>query len=256
MKWSDEMLTEERLQGIERIVKEKGSASIPELMERMGISESTARRDLTLLDKQGRLQKVRGGAMIISDVYSTKEDTVLQKKDRNLEEKVEIAKYAASLIEPNDFVYLDAGTTTEMMIDHIPSTNAVFVTNGIVHAKKLIAKGLKTYIIGGLVKPVTEAVIGADAVNNMKKLNFTKSFMGTNGIHMDYGFTTVDIEEAALKSEAMKRSYVNFVMADHTKFDKMTAVTFAALTGGSIITDVVLNPKYKDATIIKEVKGL
>lgn len=52
MKWSDEMLTEERLQGIERIVKEKGSASIPELMERMGISESTARRDLTLLDKQ------------------------------------------------------------------------------------------------------------------------------------------------------------------------------------------------------------
>ncbi len=80
MKWSDEMLTEERLQGIERIVKEKGSASIPELMERMGISESTARRDLTLLDKQGRLQKVRGGAMIISDVYSTKEDTVLQKK--------------------------------------------------------------------------------------------------------------------------------------------------------------------------------
>ena len=83
MKWSDEMLTEERLQGIERIVKEKGSASIPELMERMGISESTARRDLTLLDKQGRLQKVRGGAMIIGDVYSTKEDTVLQKKDRN-----------------------------------------------------------------------------------------------------------------------------------------------------------------------------
>ena len=119
MKWSDEMLTEERLQGIERIVKEKGSASIPELMERMGISESTARRDLTLLDKQGRLQKVRGGAMIIGDVYSTKEDTVLQKKDRNLEEKVEIAKYAASLIEPNDFVYLDAGTTTELMIDYL-----------------------------------------------------------------------------------------------------------------------------------------
>lgn len=122
------MLTEERLQEIERIVKEKGSASIPELMERMGISESTARRDLTLLDKQGRLQKVRGGAMIISDVYSTKEDTVLQKKDRNLEEKVEIAKYAASLIEPNDFVYLDAGTTTELMIDYLTEKDITFVT--------------------------------------------------------------------------------------------------------------------------------
>lgn len=125
------MLTEERLQGIERIVKEKGSASIPELMERMGISESTARRDLTLLDKQGRLQKVRGGAMIISDVYSTQEDTVLQKKDRNLEEKVEIAKYAASLIEPNDFVYLDAGTTTELMIDYLTEKDITFVTNAV-----------------------------------------------------------------------------------------------------------------------------
>ena len=131
MKWSDEMLTEERLQGIERIVKEKGSASIPELMERMGISESTARRDLTLLDKQGRLQKVRGGAMIISDVYSTQEDTVLQKKDRNLEEKVEIAKYAASLIEPNDFVYLDAGTTTELMIDYLTEKDITCVTNAV-----------------------------------------------------------------------------------------------------------------------------
>ena len=140
MKWSDEMLTEERLQGIERIVKEKGSASIPELMERMGISESTARRDLTLLDKQGRLQKVRGGAMIIGDVYSTKEDTVLQKKDRNLEEKVEIAKYAASLIEPNDFVYLDAGTTTELMIDYLTEkdiTNCLNALDEYVSEKKL-----------------------------------------------------------------------------------------------------------------------
>ena len=80
MKWSDEMLTEERLQGIERIVKEKGSASIPELMERMGISESTARRDLTLLDKQGRLQKVRGGAMIISDDIVPKKILYSRKK--------------------------------------------------------------------------------------------------------------------------------------------------------------------------------
>lgn len=250
------MLTQERYHMIEELVNRKGAVTITELTKQIPASESTIRRDLQALDELGKVKKVHGGATAIEQIFITNEEDVNTKKTQNVEEKKKIAKYAASLVRENDFIYLDAGTTTEMMIDHIPSTNAIFVTNGIVHAKKLIAKGLKTYIIGGLVKPVTEAVIGADAVNNMKKLNFTKSFMGTNGIHMDYGFTTVDIEEAALKSEAMKRSYVNFVMADHTKFDKMTAVTFAALTGGSIITDVVLNPKYKDATIIKEVKGL
>lgn len=250
------MLTQERYHMIEELVNRKGAVTITELTKQIPASESTIRRDLQALDELGKVKKVHGGATAIEQIFITNEEDVNTKKTQNVEEKEKIAKYAASLVRENDFIYLDVGTTTEMMIDHIPSTNAVFVTNGIVHAKKLIAKGLKTYIIGGLVKPVTEAVIGADAVNNMKKLNFTKSFMGTNGIHMDYGFTTVDIEEAALKSEAMKRSYVNFVMADHTKFDKMTAATFAALTGGSIITDVVLNPKYKDATIIKEVKGL
>ena len=103
------MLTEERLQGIWRIVTEKGSASIQELMDALNISESTVRRDLAVLDEQGRIQKVRGGAMVVGDAYSTKEDSVTQKKDKNLAEKREIAKYAASLIKEDDFVYLDAG---------------------------------------------------------------------------------------------------------------------------------------------------
>ena len=90
------MLTEERLQGIWRIVTEKGSASIQELMDALNISESTVRRDLAVLDEQGRIQKVRGGAMVVGDAYSTKEDSVTQKKDKNLAEKREIAKYAAS----------------------------------------------------------------------------------------------------------------------------------------------------------------
>ena len=176
MKWSDEMLTEERLQGIERIVKEKGSASIPELMERMGISESTARRDLTLLDKQGRLQKVRGGAMIIGDVYSTKEDTVLQKKDRNLEEKVEIAKYAASLIEPNDFVYLDAGTTTELMIDYLTEKDITFVTNAVSHARKLSMAGYTTYILGESLRQRQRQLLAMKQLKVYKNIILQKAF--------------------------------------------------------------------------------
>ena len=143
------MLTEERLQGIWRIVTEKGSASIQELMDALNISESTVRRDLAVLDEQGRIQKVRGGAMVVGDAYSTKEDSVTQKKDKNLAEKREIAKYAASLIKEDDFVYLDAGTTTELMIDYLTTKQTVFVTNAVAHARKLSQAGYTTFILGG-----------------------------------------------------------------------------------------------------------
>lgn len=146
------------------------------MMERMGISESTARRDLTLLDKQGRLQKVRGGAMIIGDVYSTKEDTVLQKKDRNLEEKVEIAKYAASLIEPNDFVYLDAGTTTELMIDYLTEKDITFVTNAVSHARKLSMAGYTTYILAESLRQRQRQLLAMKQLKVYKNIILQKAF--------------------------------------------------------------------------------
>ena len=145
------------------------------------------------------------------------------------------------------------GRSTALMIDYIGETNATFVTNGIAHAKRLLKKNLRTYMIGGLVKPITEAIIGAEAVNSMKKFNFTKCFLGTNGIHMDYGFTTVDVEEAMVKMEAVNRSYASIVLADSSKFDKVTAVTFAAIEKACIITDRLVNDKYIDATVVKEV---
>ena len=253
MKWSDEMLTEERLQGIERIVKEKGSASIPELMERMGISESTARRDLTLLDKQGRLQKVRGGAMIIGDVYSTKEDTVLQKKDRNLEEKVEIAKYAASLIEPNDFVYLDAGTTTELMIDYLTEKDITFVTNAVSHARKLSMAGYTTYILGGEFKATTEAIVGDEAIESLQKYNFTKGFWGANGISMQRGFSTPELKEAMVKKKSMENCKERFVLADESKFNQISSVTFAPFESAKVITTGLTKPAYRKCKNVIEV---
>ena len=188
MKWSDEMLTEERLQEIERIVKEKRECFDSGIDGTDGNIRIHSQTDLTLLDKQGRLQKVRGGAMIIGDVYSTKEDTVLQKKDRNLEEKVEIAKYAASLIEPNDFVYLDAGTTTELMIDYLTEKDITFLTNAVSHARKLSMAGYTTYILGGEFKATTEAIVGDEAIESLQKYNFTKGFWGTNGVHQKLRF--------------------------------------------------------------------
>jgi DeoR family fructose operon transcriptional repressor len=170
-----------------------------------------------------------------------------------VEEKKAIARYAASIIHDDDFVYIDSGSSTGWLIEYLEPTKATFVTNGIAHVKRLMSKNLRAYLIGGLAKPVTESIVGADAVNNMKKYNFTKCFLGTNGIHTDYGFTTIDVEDALVKMEAVNRSYASIVLADHTKFDKVTAVTFAGLKKSSIITDRLMNDKYADVALVTEV---
>ena len=74
------------------------------------------------------------------------------------------------------------------MINFINNTKAVFVTNGIVHARKLIQKKCTTYILGGELKLATEAIVGAETVNALRKYNFTKGFFGVNGVDIERAF--------------------------------------------------------------------
>ena len=90
-----------------------------ELKEKLHASESTIRRDLTVLHDNGKLTKVFGGAVAIHSHMHTKDIQVSARENVNREEKIRIARYAASLIAAEDFVYLDAGTTTGFMIDYI-----------------------------------------------------------------------------------------------------------------------------------------
>lgn len=247
------MLTQDRQRRILDELAQKKSVTVTELVEEIGVSESTIRRDLVALDKAGRLSKVHGGATALEHEFVAGEYDVNTKSKMNAKEKDEIARYAATLINDQDYVFIDAGTSTEAVISYLNNDKATYVTNGIVHAKKLIAKGYKTYMIGGRVKPVTEAVVGAEGVRSLMKYNFTKAFVGTNGIHKEFGYTTVDVEEAAIKREIVKRSYVTYILADHTKFDLVTAIRFADIEEACIITDYCTKEKYKTATVLKEV---
>ena len=143
------MLTEKRYEIILSLLEERKSITVPELKELLKTSESTIRRDLTALDNAGRLVKVFGGAVLAESGVTAAELSVAQKEDVNREEKEIIARYAASFIKANDFVYLDAGTTTGYMIEHITQKKATFVTNAVAHAPRLAAAGMKVLLIGG-----------------------------------------------------------------------------------------------------------
>ena len=246
------MLTEERYATILRILEEKKAVTVLELTKALHASESTVRRDLTALHKNGRLYKVYGGATSISNNYSSVENDMKTKNDLYPEEKIAIARRAAGLIKRKDFVYIDAGSTTLHMIDFLQEPGAVYVTNGISHAARLAEKGFRTFILGGEIKTVTEAVVGTEALNHLRAYNFTKGFFGTNGISMKSGFSTPDSSEGIIKGAALSRCTHAFVLADHSKFNKIAPITFASISSATIITGQLEDRKYRDYTTILE----
>ena len=197
------MLSEQRHAMILKILEERRSITVAELTELLGISESTARRDITVLDKAGRLVKVFGGAVMPDNVYISAEPTVAQKKEINREEKRRIARYAASLIQP----------------------------------QRLAASGIRVILVGGTLKSSTEAVVGTMAALTLKDYHFTKGFFGTNGINPHAGFTTPDDREALVKKTAVEQCQKAYIVSDNSKFNRVSSVTFAGMSAGTILTD-------------------
>lgn len=247
------MLTEERHSIILDTVNKRKSAGLGELCELLNTSESTVRRDLSLLDEKGMLVKVRGGAIAVDDSFTAAEPNVEEKEGLFTAEKNAIARFAASLIDDGDFIFIDAGTTTEKMIGYIPSKSVTFVTNAFVHAKKLAQRGFKVLLPAGEIKLSTEAIIGASCLMSLDKYNFTKCFMGVNGISIAGGFSTPDPNEASVKSAVINNSRAAYILADHSKFDKVSSVKFAHLNKCKIITDKLEDKKYLSETSVKEV---
>lgn len=231
------MLAEQRYNIILDLVEKNKSVTVTEIREVLHASESTVRRDITALHNASKLIKVFGGAVSIESNLTAIEPTVAQKSDLNRDEKVRIGKYAASLIGNDEFVYIDAGTSTGSMLEFIDVNRVSFVTNAVAHAQILAAMGAKVYLLGGQLKSSTEAIVGNTAVRALSGYHFTKGFFGTNGVSKQEGFTTPDADEAIVKETAMGQCRKAYVLADSTKFNSVSSVTFANMGDAVIITD-------------------
>ena len=229
------MLTEQRYEIILGLLREKNSVTVTELKDILNASESTVRRDITALYKAGKLTRVFGGAVALEDSFNAYEPTVAQK---------------VALIRPEDFVYLDAGTTTGYMLEHLEDSGATFVTNGVSHARALAQMGVRVLLIGGELKGSTEAVIGSQAMQMLKNYHFTKGFFGTNGMTQREGFTTPESNEALVKRTAMEQCLEKYVVSDSSKFGQISAVTFFSFDGAVILTESC-SKEYKDCRNIQ-----
>ena len=249
------MLTEDRFSRILAVVDAEGSVTVTDLVRRLETSESTIRRDLTAMHKKGLLTKVYGGAISLKrPELMVRDEKIVNRKAMYAEEKEKIARYAASLIGPEDFVFLDAGTTTEMMIDYITSRQAVFVTHAVNHALRLAALDVRVILLGGEVKSVTETAVGEEALEYLEKFRFTKGFFGTNGISLENGFSTPDPKEAAIKTKALYASRRSYILADESKFGVESNVRFADFKDAKVITTAAPDGEWKKQKNIIQVQ--
>ena len=248
------MLAEERFSLILKQLERQRTVTVQELCEALNTSESTIRRDLTELDRLGKLNKVHGGATLPDSRFLADEPTMAAKETLAVAQKRSIAQTAAGLIQADDFVFIDAGSTTLAVARAVSGAalDAHYVTNGIAHARLLAQKGCRVFVPGGLLRPQTEAIIGAAALTAIQQYNFTKAFMGANGVALGSGFTTPDPEEAAVKAAALHRAREAWFLVDDTKFAQVYPAVICDLHSGAILTNRCPNPKYRQYTLIKE----
>lgn len=228
------MLTNERQEIILNLLAEKQTIKIQDIVEATNASESTIRRDLTELENQHKLERIHGGATISE--RKLQEMSITEKSSRNLQEKVRIAKYAASLVQDGDCIFIDAGTTTFQMIPFLGNKNVVVVTNGLTHVDSLTEQGITTYLTGGYVKAKTSALVGPQTIQSLENYRFDKCFLGANGFHVGFGYTTPDPEEARVKQLARTLAKNTYVVADHTKYDKVSFAKMDEMKKATLLT--------------------
>lgn len=258
------MIAEERRQKMVEMVGESATVTVSDLAQAFDTSESTIRRDLDRLDAAGKLVKVHGGAASVESAVAPAQSPLVtnelgmdEKRSLHTAEKRLIAAHAETLIGPEDFVYIDAGTSTLALVEALsePATQALFATNSVSNALALTSRGCRTIVIGGNLKGLTEAIVGPGALDALSRHNFTKGFWGTNGVTPERGFTTPDPSEAMVKRISMERTNERFVLADASKLGVVTPATFCEFADATLITTASTDHRYGTHANVVEVRA-
>ncbi|HSD64790.1 MAG TPA: transcriptional repressor AgaR [Ignavibacteriaceae bacterium] len=231
------MSTIDRRVKILDIINSVGQVSVNELSVKFSVSEVTIRNDLSHLEKKGLLIKTRGGGLKSQRVGI---DQQLNEKAKiNSREKAAIGKKAAELINDNDTIILDSGTTTEEIAKNINTIkNLTVITNALNIADQLIRDEIKVILLGGILRTSSLSLIGPIGENNIRNFYCDKCFLGVDGIDSQTGVYTPNLEEANLNRLMIEYSKEVVIVTDSSKFKRKSFAHIAPMTKVNlVITD-------------------
>lgn len=222
------MLTEERRLKIVEMVNQEGRVDAMKAASSFDVAVETIRRDLEVLQRRGYVRRVHGGAIALNRL--AREFSVAERRGINRDSKARIAAAAAEYIPASGTIFVDAGTTTELLHSHLrDKPNLTVVTNSLILAAVIADSTTKVILISGRIRPVTLSAVGDLALSSMASLHADLAFIGTNGVDSKVGFTTPDSDEAEMKKTMISHSKESIVLADKSKFGKVFTTRFARL---------------------------
>jgi DeoR family fructose operon transcriptional repressor len=223
----------------ERILTEvlAGDGRVTDLSKRFGVSEATIRRDLHRLKQEGRVARTYGGAILNRPAVESSLD---QKELHNFREKDAIARRALGFIGDADVVILDAGTTTGRLAWYLKERSDLTVITNAVNVIQTLcaADGPEVVVLGGGLRRINQALLGALATSSLRRLRADIVFLGAEGLSAPWGISCPEMGQSYLKELMIAQAGATYVLADHSKLGRTPFAHCTALDRPyTLITD-------------------
>lgn len=239
------MTKEERHAYILELLLQHNSLLVTDLADSLNVSSVTIRKDLTELEREKKLYRNHGKAILI-DPY-TGNRNVSEKEKYYVEEKRCIGMVAASMITPKDSILIASGTTMHALARNIHATDKLTVITASLEVANILSKDKNIDIIqlGGMLRHSSLSVIGKYAESALRDFSCSKLFIGVDGIDLDFGTTTTDMMEASLNRIMMQTAQKTIVLADSSKFGRRG---FSKISDMEEIDHIITDSKIQPAT--------
>ena len=237
------MLKDKRHALIMEALFKKSSVSVAELAGMLNVSSVTVRKDLTELEKENKLYRSHGHAIIINPFTSNR--SVLEKEKLFPEEKNLIGREAAKLITTDDSIIIASGTTVHALARNIVPKHRLTAVSASLQVSETLSQNESIDIIqlGGMLRHSSLSVVGQYSKQILENCSFSKLFIGVDGIDFDYGFPTTDMREAELNRKMMQAAQKTIVLADSSKFGKRGFAKIGDMEEiDVVITDASISP--------------
>jgi DeoR/GlpR family transcriptional regulator of sugar metabolism len=226
---SKPLIPAQRRERIQEYLAVHQIARTVDLCELLETSEATVRRDLEWLEQKGILERTHGGAILNQRMILEQE--YQQRAQHHPEEKRRIGELAASLIEAGDIVFINSGTTTTQVLQHIRrDANISVFTNNVSAVMELGDPGFHYYLTGGEFQARSNSLAGRFALDNLGLVYANKTILGVDGISLKHGCTVPTNPEAEVVRRMIERTKGPvIIVADHSKWGVVSNFQIAAI---------------------------
>lgn len=224
-----DVFARERQEHIVRIVEEHGRARVTDLATQFGVSAVTIRKDLVVLEAEGRLRRTHGGA--IGMVRDRAELSFDIRERLQADEKLRIGAAGAALVHDGESIVMDASTTALAVARQLKArghfSQLTIITNGLRLASELAGQpGIVVLMLGGRVRWEALSVVGQLGDGLFRRINVQKAFLGAAGFTMASGLADATDEEAQIKRSMVNAAHEVIAIVDHTKWERAAFATF------------------------------